>query len=77
LQGSTIKVFYFSQAINSLYSELRKIGVNLNQIALLANSGYLQQAENEIASMHKSYTEVMERLKAFLDKPPIEISEVK
>ena len=71
LKGSTVKVFYFSQAVNILYSELRKIGVNLNQIAYYSNSGFTRQAEQFIYDMTVSYGAVMLRLKQFLEKPLI------
>ena len=77
LKGSVIKVFNFDKDLNALYKELRKIGVNLNQIAALANSGRLPEAEREIHNMLSYYNSVMGSLKAFLDKPLInaEISE--
>lgn len=40
LKGSVIKVYCFDEALKVLFHELRKIGVNLNQVAFLANSGY-------------------------------------
>jgi hypothetical protein len=59
----------FNDTVNSLYNELRKIGVNLNQIAALANSGRLPQAEIEIRNMLGVYNVVMVQLQAFLEKP--------
>ena len=65
------QVYHFDEILNTLYKELRKIGVNLNQVAALANSGRLPQAEIEIYNMLKIYNGVMTSLKAFLDKPLI------
>jgi len=71
LKGSVIKVFYFSQAVNILYRELRKIGVNLNQIAYHSNSGYTWQTQQKIMEMSEDYGAVMLRLKQFLEQPLI------
>ncbi|MCL2072201.1 MAG: MobC family plasmid mobilization relaxosome protein [Oscillospiraceae bacterium] len=79
LKGSTIKVYNFNETANELYRELRKIGVNLNQIAMLANSGRLPEAERGIWNMLNAYYGVMESLKLSLDKPLInaEILEIR
>ena len=79
LKNTTIKVYYFNETMNDLYRELRKIGVNLNQISMLANSGRLPEAEREIWNMRSYYNSVMKSLKSFLDKPLInaEILEVR
>jgi len=79
LKNTTIKVYYFNETMNDLYRELRKIGVNLNQVAMLANSGRLPEAEREIWNMKSYYNSVMKSLKLFLDKPLInaEILEVR
>ena len=69
LKGSVIKIYRFDEALKMLFHELRKIGVNLNQIAFLANSGYTYQAVQELHSIQGAYFEVMERLKNFLDHP--------
>jgi hypothetical protein len=71
LKGSVIKIFYFSQALNILYRELRKIGVNLNQIAYCANSGYSFQAQQKLLEMSEIYGAVLTRLKRFLEQPLI------
>ena len=79
LKNTTIKVYYFNETMDDLYRELRKIGVNLNQVAMLANSGRLPEAEREIWNMKSYYNSVMKSLKLFLDKPLInaEILEVR
>ena len=69
LKGSVIKVYCFDEALKILFHQLRKIGVNLNQVAFLANSGYTYQAAQELHSIQGAYFEVMERLKKFLDHP--------
>lgn len=69
LKGSVIKVYCFDEALKVLVHELRKIGVNLNQVAFLANSGYTYQAAQELHSIQGAYFEVMERLKNFLYHP--------
>jgi hypothetical protein len=71
LKSSVIKVYFFSEVIAELCKELRKIGVNLNQIAVYANSGYFPQAEQEIKNIYPQYSAVMEKLKAFLECPLI------
>jgi len=71
LKDTNIKVYYFNETMNNLYRELRKIGVNLNQISMLANSGRLPEAEREIWNMKSYYNSVMKSLKSFLDKPLI------
>jgi hypothetical protein len=71
LNGSIIKVYSFDESIRIINSELRKIGVNLNQIAYYANSGYFPQAEQEIKNIFPLYAAIMTRLKEFLDRPLI------
>jgi len=71
LKSSVIKVYFFSEVLNTLCRELRKIGVNLNQIAAYANSGYFPQAEQELRNIYPQFSAVMEKLKAFLDNPLI------
>jgi len=71
LKGSVIKVYSFNDSLSTLYNELRKIGVNLNQIAYYANAGYFPQAEQEIRNIYSIYVTVMEKLKSFLDRPMI------
>ena len=69
LKSAKIQVFQFSDTIKTLHSELRKIGVNLNQIAYLVNIGYDEQARSELHQMSRQYEEVLVRLKHFLDAP--------
>ena len=71
LKSAKIQVFQFSDTIKALHSELRKIGVNLNQIAYLVNIGYDEQARSELHQMSRQYEEVLDRLKHFLDAPLI------
>ena len=44
LKSAKIQVFQFSDTIKTLHGELRKIGVNLNQIAYLVNIGHDERA---------------------------------
>lgn len=69
LRSSKIQVFQFSSMIKTLHGELRKIGVNLNQIAYLVNIGHDVQAKYELHQMLRQYEEVLDRLKHFLDAP--------
>lgn len=69
LKSSKIQVFQFSDTIKTLHGELRKIGVNLNQIAYLVNIGHDVQAKYELHQMSRQYEEVLDRLKHFLDAP--------
>lgn len=69
LRSSKIQVFQFSDTIKTLHGELRKIGVNLNQIAYLVNIGHDVQAKYELHQMSRQYEEVLDRLKHFLDAP--------
>ena len=69
LKSSKIQVYQFSDTIRSLHGELRKIGVNLNQIAYLVNIGHDVQAKYELHQMSRQYEEVLDRLKHFLDAP--------
>ena len=69
LKSATIKVFAFESSAKQLYNELRKIGVNLNQVAYLVNSGFFNNAKEEFLKMQEEYFNVFERLKAFLEKP--------
>ena len=67
LKSAKIQVFQFSDTIKTLHGELRKIGVNLNQIAYLVNTGHDVQAKYELHQMSRQYEEVLDRLKHFLD----------
>ena len=77
LRDTSIKVYRFNEAINPLYRKLQKIGVNLNQIAVTANSGFFPEAERYVFQMQSEYSAVMESLKAFLENPPTEAKLVK
>ena len=69
LKSAKIQMFQFSDTIKTLHSELRKIGVNLNQIAYFVNIGHDVQAKYELRQMTRQYEEVLDRLKHFLDAP--------
>ena len=69
LKVATIKVFFFSDALKLLYHELRKIGVNLNQIAYLTNIDRSFEARDLLTRMSAEYFAVIDRLKSFLDHP--------
>lgn len=73
LRSSKIQVFQFSGTIKTLHGELRKIGVNLNQIAYLVNIGHDVQAKYELHQMSRQYEEVLDRLKHFLDAPLVNV----
>ena len=69
LKSAKIQVFQFSDTIKTLHSELRKIGVNLNQIAYLVNIGHDEQARRGLGQLSREYDEVLDRVKHFLDAP--------
>ena len=69
LKTATIKIFYFSEALKILYYELRKIGVNLNQVAYLTNIDRSYEARDLLTRMSTEYFAVIDRLKSFLDHP--------
>lgn len=50
LKDSIIKVYSFDKVIKNLHGELRKIGVNLNQIAYYVNSGYFHKRSKKYAT---------------------------
>lgn len=69
LKSATIKVYAFEDSARQLGYELRKIGVNLNQVAHLVNSGYFNSAKDTFSKMQTAYFCTFESLKNFLDKP--------
>lgn len=69
LKSATLKVYAFEDSARQLGYELRKMGVNLNQVAHLVNSGYFNLAQESYSKMQGAYFEVFERLKTFLEKP--------
>lgn len=69
LKSSKIQVFQFGDSIKNLHYELRKIGVNINQIAYLVNIGHDVQAKYELHQMSRQYEETLDRLNHFLDAP--------
>ncbi|MCR5141239.1 MAG: MobC family plasmid mobilization relaxosome protein [Ruminococcus sp.] len=52
--------------------ELRKIGVNLNQVAYLVNIMQDGEALRELHRMQDGFCAAMDRLSRFLDKPLVE-----
>ena len=72
VNDTVIKTYHFTAELSQLYKELRKIGININQIAAHANSGYFPQAEQEIRSIYSLYNSVISELKSFLEKPKID-----
>lgn len=71
LKSSKIQVFRFSDSVKDLHYELRKIGVNINQIAYLVNIGRDIQAKYELHQISRQYEEALDRLKHFLGAPLI------
>lgn len=69
LKSATIKVYAFEDSARQLGYELRKIGVNLNQVAHLVSSGYFNSAKDTFSKMQTAYFYTFESLKNFLDKP--------
>lgn len=69
LRSATVKVYAFESSAKQLYNELRKIGVNLNQVAYLVNSGYYDSAKEGFFKMQDAYFNVFEGLRFFLEKP--------
>lgn len=69
LNNSKIKIYCFNEALKILYNELRRIGVNLNQIAYLANIGRDHEFKSELYRMSEAYFSVIDKLKCFLEKP--------
>ncbi|MBO4867443.1 MAG: plasmid mobilization relaxosome protein MobC [Ruminococcus sp.] len=72
VRGSTIKVYRFDDEVKTIMHELRKIGVNLNQVAYLANTFQSEKAQIALGYYQKSFCAAMDRLSAFLDKPLVE-----
>ena len=69
LKSARIQVFQFGESIKNLHHELRKIGVNINQIAYLVNIGHDVQAKYELHQITRQYEETLDRLNHFLDAP--------
>lgn len=66
---ANIKVYQFDDEIKAIMHELRKIGVNLNQVAYLANTFQSDKAQTALRYYQSSFCATMDRLSAFLDKP--------
>ena len=69
LKSSTIKIYNFDDCLKELIRELRKIGVNLNQLTKKANSSYDSNVRISVGIMLEQYSDAMNRIKKFLDKP--------
>lgn len=69
LRSAKIQVFQFGESVKDLHHELRKIGVNINQIAYLVNIGHDVQAKYELHQISRQYEETLARLNHFLDAP--------
>lgn len=69
LKSAKIRVFQFGESIKDLHYELRKIGVNINQIAYLVNIGHDVQAKYELHQITRQYEDTLDRLNHFLDAP--------
>ena len=72
VRGSNIKVYHFDDEVKSIVHELRKIGVNLNQVAYLVNIMQDSKALKELGLMQDGFCAAMDRLSSFLDKPLME-----
>ena len=72
VRGSNIKVYHFDDEVKSIVHELRKIGVNLNQVAYLVNIMQDGKALKELRLMQDGFCAAMDRLSSFLDKPLVE-----
>ena len=72
VRDSNIKVYRFDDEVKGIMHELRKIGVNLNQVAYFANTFQSDKAQVALRYYQKSFCEAMDRLSAFLDKPLVE-----
>ena len=70
--GSNIKVYRFDDEVKDIMHELRKTGVNLNQVAYLVNIMQDGEALKELHRMQDSFCMAMNRLCIFLDKPLVE-----
>lgn len=75
LKGSKVTAYHFTDDVKQLCGELRKIGVNLNQIAYLVNIGRHTEAEGEILRMRTAYFNIFDKVSAFLDKPSVNVQE--
>ena len=75
LKGSKVTAYRFTDDVKCLCNELRRIGVNLNQIAYLVNIGRHTEAEGEILRMRTAYFNIFDKVSAFLDKPSVHIKE--
>ena len=72
VRGSSIKIYRFDDEVKEIMHELRKIGVNLNQVAYFANTFQSDKAQVALRYYQNSFCAAMDRLSAFLDKPLVE-----
>ena len=72
IRSCNIKVYRFDDEVKDIMHELRKTGVNLNQVAYLVNIMQDGQALKELRNMQVSFCIAMDRLSKFLDKPLVE-----
>lgn len=72
VRSSNIKVYRFDDEVKAIMHELRKIGVNLNQVAYLVNIMQDGEALRELHRMQEGFCMTMDRLSRFLDKPLVE-----
>ena len=72
VRSSNIRVYRFDDEVKAIMHELRKIGVNLNQVAYLVNIMQDGKALKELGLMQNSFCAAMDRLSRFLDKPLVE-----
>ena len=72
VRSSNIKVYRFDDEVKDIMHELRKIGVNLNQVAYFANTFQSDKAQTALRYYQSSFCATMDRLLAFLDKPLVE-----
>ena len=72
VRSSNIKVYRFDDEVKDIMHELRKIGVNLNQVAYFANTFQSEKAQFALGYYQNSFCAAMDRLSRFLDKPLVE-----
>lgn len=70
--SANIKVYRFDDEVKAIVHELRKIGVNLNQVAYLVNIMQDGESLKELHRMQENFRIAMDRLSKFLDKPLVE-----
>ena len=71
--NSEVRIYSIEESISPLIHEIRKIGINLNQLAYFSNIGQDDKVRAEIEAIRRTNDKVMGQLSDFISNPKFNI----